>query len=197
MYRPIPYTKTKQKGVVLVVALIVLVAMTLAGLALMRSVDTSNIIAGNLAFHQSASYSGASGTEAAISWLQTNNTGTTLQASVTAQGYSAFRQDPGANQTWDAFWTAVLAAQASAPVVDAAGNTVTYAIQRMCNMAGSPTSPGIGCSRPFSAAVSSSANSKQTSNIPLSVNNQIYYRITTRVAGPRNTVSFIQTIVAL
>ncbi len=195
MYRPKPLRK--QKGVVLMVALIILVAMTLAGLALMRSVDTSGIIAGNLAFQQSASYSGSSGTEAAISWLQTNNVGATLQSSNTGQGYSAARQDPSATQSWDVFWTAVLAAQSSAPALDAAGNSVSYAIQRLCNMPGSPTTPGVGCSRPFSAVVSNNSNSKQTSNIPLNVNNQIYYRITTRVTGPRNTVSYIQTIIAL
>ena len=37
-----------QSGVVLFIALIVLVAMTLAGIAIMRSVDTGNQIAGNV-----------------------------------------------------------------------------------------------------------------------------------------------------
>ena len=41
-----------QQGVILFIALIVLVAMSLAGIALMRSVDTNVLIAGNLAFRQ-------------------------------------------------------------------------------------------------------------------------------------------------
>jgi Tfp pilus assembly protein PilX len=40
------------RGAVLFIALIVLVAMTLAGIAIMRSVDTATLIAGNLAFKQ-------------------------------------------------------------------------------------------------------------------------------------------------
>ena len=43
----------RQQGVVLFIALIVLVAMSLAGVAMVRSVDTSLGIAGNLAFKQS------------------------------------------------------------------------------------------------------------------------------------------------
>ena len=44
----------KQQGVVLFVALIVLVAMSLAGVSLMRAVDTGTQVAGNLASRQSA-----------------------------------------------------------------------------------------------------------------------------------------------
>lgn len=42
----------RQRGVVLLIALIILVAMTLAGIGMMRSVDTGSVIAGNLAFKQ-------------------------------------------------------------------------------------------------------------------------------------------------
>lgn len=44
----------KQRGVVLFVALIVLVAMSLAGVSMMRTVDTGTQVAGNLASRQSA-----------------------------------------------------------------------------------------------------------------------------------------------
>ena len=60
-----------QQGVVLVIALIILVAMTLAGIALVRSVDTTNIIAGNIAFQQAAVHSGEAGAEAAIRFIET------------------------------------------------------------------------------------------------------------------------------
>src|SRR4051794_33864237 len=48
----------RQQGVVLLIALIVLVAMTLAGIGLVRSVDTGNMVAGNLAFKQGATLAG-------------------------------------------------------------------------------------------------------------------------------------------
>ncbi len=42
----------QQRGVVLLVALIALVALSLSGLALMRTVDTSNVVSGNFAFNE-------------------------------------------------------------------------------------------------------------------------------------------------
>ena len=68
----------RQRGVVVLVAIIVLVVMLLAGIALVRSIDTTNVIAGNLAFQQSATHSADTGVEAAIAWLEANNDGTIL-----------------------------------------------------------------------------------------------------------------------
>jgi Tfp pilus assembly protein PilX len=62
-------TSIRQRGVVLFFTLIALVVMSLAAVALIRSVDTSTMIAGNLAFKQSATTSGDGGIEAAVSWL--------------------------------------------------------------------------------------------------------------------------------
>jgi flagellin-like protein len=42
----------RERGVVLIIALIVLVAMTLVAIGTLRSVDTSNVVAGNLGFKQ-------------------------------------------------------------------------------------------------------------------------------------------------
>jgi Tfp pilus assembly protein PilX len=69
-----------QSGVVLIIALIVLVAMTLAALALVRSVDTNNLIAGNMAFQQAAKHSADAGVEAAATWLKANSTGSVLDS---------------------------------------------------------------------------------------------------------------------
>ena len=56
----------RQSGVVLVISLIVLVALTLAGLALVRSTDTGNVISGNFAFRMAALQSVDTGVEAAF-----------------------------------------------------------------------------------------------------------------------------------
>ncbi len=196
----VPARGARQRGVVLMMALIVLVAMTLAGIALVRSVDTSNVIAGNLAFQQAATNSGDAGTETAALWLQSNSGGTTLHNDIPAQGYSASIQPPPAiGQSWDEYWKVVLVPDPSKVVTlatDAAGNTVAYAIQRLCNLAGDPTTPGKGCAVTQSSAASGTS-SKTAGTVALLYSSQIYYRITTRIAGPRNTVSYIQTIVAL
>lgn len=189
--------RARQRGITLIVALIMLVAMTLAAIALVRSVDTSNIIAGNLAFKEAATHSGDAGIESAISWLEANNSGATLYANVFASGYAASRQDPGAGQSWDDFWT-VLANnnQVVTLPADASGNTVSYAIQRLCNAVGDPASPGTGCA--VSPTVANATNSSQNAgSVALLFNSQVYYRITARIAGPRNTVDYVQAVVAL
>ena len=62
---------SRQRGAVLFIALIVLVAMSLTGIALMRSVDTNLLVAGNLAFRQGATAAGDWGVESARSYLKT------------------------------------------------------------------------------------------------------------------------------
>lgn len=214
LIKPVPklarrITPTRQRGVVLMIALIMLVAMTLGGIALVRSVNITNIIAGNLAFQQGATNSGDTGIEVAVNWLETN-TGATLYTSVAAQGYVATRQDPGAGQNWDTFWRTVLVNQAvtvnpaapgtfmayTASAPNSAGNTVSYAIQRLCAQPLPPSSAGAGCSQP-PATISTSSSSKGAGVVALTYGSQVYYRITSRIAGPRNTVSYVQAIVAL
>lgn len=191
--------RRRQRGIVMMIALVVLVGMTLAGLALMRSVDTSNIIAGNLAFQQSATQAGDTGTETAITWLQANTGGAALFADSFANGYAASVTSPAAGQTWDAFWTNVLvpAGQVVTLTTDTTtGNTVAYTIQRLCNTAGDPIAVGVDCAVSQTAA-NTSGSSKGTSVVALQYSNLVYYRITTRITGPRNSSSFIQAIVAL
>ena len=61
--------RKRQEGLVLFIALIVLVAMTLAGIALMRGVDTGTVIASNLAFKQTTTSVADVGVETARTWL--------------------------------------------------------------------------------------------------------------------------------
>jgi type IV pilus assembly protein PilX len=200
---------SRQRGVVLMIALIMLVAMTLGGIALVRSVNITNIIAGNLAFQQGATNSGDTGIEVAVSWLEANN-GATLYISTAAQGYTATRQDPVAGQNWDTFWRTVLVNQAvtvnpaaagtfmayAASAPNSAGNTVSFAIQRLCAQPLPPSAAGAGCSQP-PATISTGSSSKGAGVVALTYGSQVYYRITSRIAGPRNTVSYVQAIVAL
>lgn len=60
----------RQRGVALVTALVVLVVMILGGIALARSVDTGNLVAGNVVFRQSSLHVADLGVEAAVSRLQ-------------------------------------------------------------------------------------------------------------------------------
>lgn len=59
----------RQRGVVLLITLVVLVAMMLAGIGMMRSVDTGNLIAGNVAFREAALQASDVGMSAAFGQL--------------------------------------------------------------------------------------------------------------------------------
>lgn len=204
----------RQKGVVLMMALIVLIALTLAGLALTRSVYTSNVIAGNLAFQQSATHSADTGVETAVAWLESNNgqavsstalpcdTGAVLDCDQKAQGYISMRQDPVAGQSWASYWKENIESNSLAMALPAdpkTGNQVSYIIQRMCSGTGSSQSLSNDCTTspepaPGTCAGGSSCLAGKSNVDGVS---QIYYRITVRVIGPRNTQSFVQSIVAL
>lgn len=190
----------RERGVVLLMALIVLLAMTLAGLALMRSVSTSNVIAGNMAFQQAATQSADTGVEAAVTFLETSLAGTLDTSITTGVGvrYLAYRQDPALGQSWDNFWTnAVPAAAINTLPTDAAGNTVAYVIHRLCNNQGIAITVAACTTTPIDTAGSSSGNSLGAGVVALNAPPETYYRITTRVSGPRNTLSYVQVVVAM
>jgi len=191
---------SRQRGMVLIIAIIVLVAMSLAALALMRSVDTNTIIAGNLAFQQSATHSADTGIETAIGWLKDNNTGSTLDSDSSSNGYSANGADPAQSpvvgQSWNDYWASTLSHRPPVPLVtDSAGNTVSYVIDRLCNNAGGKTAGAACIASP--AVTSAVGNAEEFLGGELKAPSVVYYRITVRVAGPRNTVSYVQSVVSM
>jgi type IV pilus assembly protein PilX len=189
-----------ERGVVLLVALIILVALTLAGVALIRSVDTANIIAGNLSFRESAVHAGERSTQnAIINFLELNNTtgNITLHSNNVANGYSAVgrERDFEHDEAWETFWNRVtgeIGASADGGSDDA-GNTVRYVIHRLCKEAKAPHSTY--CAKPPAGA--NTGGSFSAGGPAQIASNQVYYRITTRITGPRNTVAYLQTVVAL
>lgn len=190
--------RARQSGVVLLITLIVLVAMTLTAIALVRSMDTSNIIAGNLAFQQSASNSGDTGVEAAISWMETNIN--SLHNDSFNNGYSSSFTNPAAGQSWDYFFSTTLAGRTYSLQQNAAGYTVSYAIERLCIAANIlPTAVGAGCTVTSMtvAAPSGGGSSEDAGTVQLITSNQQYYRITSRSVGPHNAKSYVQAIVAM
>ena len=189
-----------ERGVVLLVALIILVALTLAGVALIRSVDTANIIAGNLSFRESAVHSGEQGTQTTIDWLEENNRIgiTTLHGDVSNAErrifYFAVHADRDVeHESWEEYWNRVQPPDAWIYPVDAAGNTVRYVVHRLCETTGAPHTAN--CAK--SPAGVNTGGSFSAGGPAQIASNQVYYRITTRITGPRNTVAYLQTVVAL
>ncbi|MBS1230069.1 MAG: pilX [Proteobacteria bacterium] len=189
--------RRRQSGVVLLVALIMLIAMTLAALALVRSVDTANIIAGNQSFQQAATHSGDRGIETAIAWVENNSA--LLLSDSAASGYAAngLTAAPAkpANESWDAYWTRLWNGRAVQLAVDAAtGTSVAYVIDRMCAAAGSPTGGALCAESPIVGVAR--GNAEEAGEKQITAISQVYYRITARVQGPRNTVSYVQAVIS-
>lgn len=202
-----PILKSKREGgIVLFMALIMLVAMSLIGLALFRSVDTSTMIANNLGYRQSAIAAADKGTEVAINWILTNKS--SLTSDHPESGYYATdqagtdftKQATPSTTSDDVDWSGnggTRRAKVVNSTPDAAGNKIAYIIHRMCDQPGT-----YGASSTIQCAVSSSTVSTGGSQGVVSYGSysitgktMIYYRITTRTDGARNSVSYLQTMV--
>lgn len=192
-FTPSSVARRKQRGVSLIIAMIALVAMTLAGLALIRSVDTSNVISGNLAFRQASLHATDVGVEAALAALGTIVT-TSLDASYPASCAV------GACNYYPTRQTAVSAAGVPTVInwntvpsttVDSS-YAVQYVIDRLCDGPAPVTDITTKCMR----TSDSSVGSKKAGAVAFTSANQVYYRATVRVVGPRKTVSIVQALYA-
>lgn len=202
----------KQRGIVLFIALIALVVMSLAAVALIRSTDTNTLITGNLAFKQAATTSADAGVEAAIAALTTvrdsaanggknvlNDATHTFNITDTTARPGYFSSaDPTLNLTDATTWSAA-SHNAVSLTPDTSGNTVQYIIQRMCRIP-NVAIQNAGC------LFSSAAEDKSGQQIQLPQNicsgpgcpvagQTPQIRVTVRVAGPKNAVSFVQAFI--
>jgi Tfp pilus assembly protein PilX len=190
----------KQRGVVLFFAMIALVVMSLAAVALIRSVDTSTMIAGNLAFKQTATNSGTGGIETALAWLDSQQSSSNtdpltngthpFNSNHTANGYySSFNANLNIfdNATWNSL----------TETVDDSGNKIKTIIQRMCRVS-IPNTPakdaeclksGVSLNKSSTSVVGSAAFCKSNCS---SSGSPIMMRITVRTSGLKNTVSYLQ-----
>lgn len=180
-------TPRRQQGVVLFISLIVLVAMSLAGVALWRSIGTGVLIAGNIAIQRGAVTSSDIGIESARTWLMAQTP--TILNNTQASGYVS---------NWDNTFDPVTfnwSSQGTTVGTDAAGFEVRYVVHRLCSLANSGhNAPNQQCLTISVAGGSSSRSGGSYGVLPLTGTTYIYYRITSRAMGPRNTVSYTQSI---
>lgn len=197
--------RTRQQGVVLFIALIVLVALTMAGIALVRSVDTSNVIAGNLAFKQGTLHVADVGVEAAVialpiiiaGSLETDQTPVATSTNPNYWYYASRREEDATGTPTTKQFGAAGAATAinwtSVPTVNTlSGNTVQIVIDRLC--LGPP--PVTDIQGKCFAEDPLSSGTKKAGGIVFSGADTVFYRATVRVSGPRNTVSVVQAILS-
>lgn len=217
--KPFPVNSVgRQRGVALMVAMIALVVMALAGVALVRSVDTNALVAGNLAFRQASSNSGDIGIEVARSWIMAN--GEALTKDNAAAGYYATRMNAGGSDGKgidltgsrtsgsedDVKWLKVDGSAmegrytpSCVAAKDAAGNKVCYVIHRLCDNTGALEDAGCSSSFSGSSGGASSGALQQLQTYQKTIVGEGvlmgFYRVTVRISGPRNNASYIQAVV--
>ena len=195
--------RTRQGGTILIIALIVLVAMTLAGIATMRSVDTATITAGNIGLRQASVNAADQGLQSGVNWL-TANLGPILandnhQPGTASKGY--FSGVAASDPDWYDPLNWNEAGQLNNGNPDAGGNVVFFLIHRMCAIPNCDTGATCGgtpntCASTLSTSALALQGSDQTRPTDShSTAPAIHYRVTAKAVGPRNSISIVQSLV--
>jgi type IV pilus assembly protein PilX len=183
----------RQQGVVLIFSLIVLLILAIGAVALLRSVDTSLVSAGNLAFHKDLVNQAEQAVANVMTEFKTNALplGGLTTASMPAANYSATalvtNQQGLPTVLLD---DAAFALIATAP--DLVGRTsdvtIRYIIDRLC-APGTVIPTTTTCVQSTGLPTGGTAN-RNTAVAPPSAT---VYRVSVRVTGPRLTQAFLQT----
>jgi type IV pilus assembly protein PilX len=189
----------RQRGVVLIFSLIVLLILAIGAVALLRSVNSSLLSGGNLAFHRDL----VNQAEQAISVVLTEfkTGGPPLSTSPTtdslpAANYSAITLPTNSQGVPlvlldDTAFGAIATAANDIVPTNTSGVplqvTIRYIIDRLCTNPGASSSPN--CVQSTGLPTGGTANR----NTALSPPSATVYRISVRVKGPRFTQAFLQT----
>jgi Tfp pilus assembly protein PilX len=212
------FTRLPQRGASLLFAMITVVALSLAAVALIRSVDTGTTILGNLSFKQDTLMAADEATRLAIQWLddQQKNAPDSLHVTQRNLGYWA-QLVPGLDPTSTSTsgtrvaidWNNDSCQSQRGPrpadcvpvVTRSLANQVTarYLIVRLCSEPGSSLNGINRCPRPLNASnLTTGERGEINSQNPVRISASAaaeYYRILVRAQGARNTVSTTETLV--
>lgn len=214
MTRTLSRSRTSQRGMVLFISLIVLVALALGALAMFRGSLGTTLVATNVASRQGALSLADTGVKLAVTDIQSRATGATINADANNNGY--FSAIPAAEPDWTdpAVWSC--GTDAACPTVsqicggdatciaNSTGYTVYFKVHRMCTQANTAYNgtgaTGVANVCALTVPVGSAGTPGASLGVGATVvagNPKLYFRITTRVDGPRNTRTVTQTVVAL
>lgn len=191
--RPIFTSYRRQRGVVMFVALIVLVAMALAAVALIRSVDTTTSVVGNLGFRQASILPANAAVEEVVAAMFEKKL-IDLTRHDPSQNYFAAKQAdedargiPKQLQKKSNF--------SLTRILNSGGeNQIRYVIERMCQGEGPLPPAGLEWYPLNCDMLKPKFGGTTTSEEAITANPYPFYRLTIRVDGPRNTASFLQVM---
>ncbi|MGH8460232.1 MAG: pilus assembly PilX family protein [Stenotrophobium sp.] len=189
---------TPQRGIATLITLIALLVMTIAVLALVRSSDTSALIAGNLAFRRDltnqAQLAMSQASAAFTSATGVLNTETAREADQPKANYSSTMLAAPTSNPSQGIPNVLLVSDSTfdSNTSFTAGNltdngvTLRYVIDRLCSATGAPSAATCVQGQQTSDKGGTAGIQKAGGTfIPV-------YRITIRVSGPRNTQAFYQ-----
>lgn len=171
----------RERGVTLIIVLIVIGLLLVANLALIRSMTTANRVTSNKAFKQGATQAGEVALADAEAFVNT------LSAADTSQDnkYFSTMQTMDANELpTTVTWTNVTAEQV--------GNyQIKWIVERLCNV-----TPVTDATTQCLSLQLTQSGSQRAGSPSYQGQASVYYRITTQVTGPRHTESYLQAAVA-
>ena len=174
-----PGRRRAHRGVTMLVVLILLSVMLLGGIALARMTEIGTLASGNNTYREAslqASEIGLNTAYAAVRGITAEDTSAGGWYWPTIQG-SDLAGIPFVN--WDA-----------APEVVAGSYSVRYVVERMCN-----TTPVTSTLRQCLVKQMPQVESNRVGQEPLHPPNARQFRITVRVTGPKDTETWVQSLV--
>lgn len=196
---------TRQRGVALPIALIMLVVMLFSGIYLMRASNNATLMSSSLAYERDISRRADFGLSTGYDWLSVtaNDVATkgNLDSDQLANGYNSTYSCAASNCYRDTtFWTN------SVTINDPSGNPVEYVIHRMCqyavayngkfgaidNQCVQTTAVALVGTGGVAAGTSLSSDAEMFQTLP-----QIHYVITARVPGVKGASVINQMVVMI
>ncbi len=214
-------TARAQAGIVLFFALLALAVMSIAAVALIRSVDTNALLSGNMVFRQSASATSSVALEGITQSITQNISLVNSVRHFPGQGYyancSMFDAQPNLSvcdgarlttMTWDNTNSSLVPEQVDGNAeirngIDRQGNQIRYVIERMCNFNQAEINAGNAAMDAARCLMASTTRCRPPINIPdpnqppcPNLGTSPLYRLTLRISGPKNTLTYMQSFIS-
>ncbi len=186
------FSPSRQRGVVLVFTLIILLILSIGAVALVRSMKTSLATAGNLSFRRDLVNQGEQAVSAVIAAFKTGafTSSSATDADNSAANYSSTVLATNAQGVPNALLSNTAFGRVGTSVNDIVGATpdvnIRYIVDRLCSATG--PSSGALCVQTTAAPTGGTAPGNGLPPPSATV-----YRLSVRVSGPRSTQVFIQT----
>lgn len=193
--RPMPQAvgrRRGERGMVLIMVLVVLLIMFLAGTGVMRASDTANVLAGNFSFQQAAVQASDRALTDALTMIANRVSAGSGNTTVNNQYLAVAESSVDARGVpTSVSWADVACVDEKGVVANCAADTgsyrVQYVVERMCSS--NPDLADIADIR-GKCEYDASATALSASTIGL------HYRVLIRVRGPRGTEAWFEAMVS-